>query len=89
MHYLDKMLRGMTYIPSSEPPDNYPCVTKVKNRLKKTRCGPVHSLHQMLSNLLEFDFEYVSELKIDKWTAELVAKVNILKETNLSGVLNF
>lgn len=33
----------------------------------------------MLSNLLEFDIEYIYEKSIPKWNADLIAKVNISK----------
>lgn len=58
------------------PPDAFKCVAKVNNRLKETYCGPIYSLQHMLSNLLEFDIEYVYEKKIVNWSRELVAKVN-------------
>ena len=67
----------MTYIPKKDPPDAYACVRKVNNRFKETYCGPIYSLLHMLSNILEFDTEYVFENKIGKWNAEVLAKVYI------------
>ena len=69
----------MTYIGAKHPPDCYKCVRKINNRMKETYCGPIYSLQHMLSNLLNFDIEYVYEKKIAKWSREVVAKVNNTK----------
>ena len=69
----------MSYLNVESPPDAYKCVTKVNNKLKNSQCGPTYSLQHMLSNLLEFDIEYIYEKSIPKWNADLIAKVNISK----------
>ena len=68
----------MTFIAKKDPPDAYVCVRKVNNRFKETYCGPVFSLLHMLSNILEFDTEYVFENKIARWNPEVLAKVYFL-----------
>ena len=53
---------------------NYVCA-KVNNTMKETMCGPMFSLFHMMSNIYQFDIEYISTFNLKKWNQDLFNKV--------------
>ena len=48
---------------------------KVNNTLRVTMCGPMFSLFHMMSNLFEFDIQYIRTFNLIKWNKDLSNKV--------------
>lgn len=61
--------------PISVKPDVYYCVEKMNDKLETTICGPNFSMYYMLSDLLEFDIEFISYSKVSEWNKDIIAKV--------------